>query len=274
MKSLVLFFGLFLISAGLVKPTTDDRINYSPCYGENEAFTGGEKLTYKLYYNWGLVWLSAGEVVFTVDDMEDRYHLKAVGRTYKSYEWFYKVRDVYESEIDKTSLLPFWGMKDIKEGGYERYDMLTFDRLNNKVISDRGKTKEKTKITEFDVPSCTHDILSCIYQLRTTDVSGIEEGDELPINFFLNGERYDIKMKYKGDKGGVKVKGMGKFDTYHFSPELVGGDVFQEGTEMNVFVSKDDNKIPLLIESPLKVGTVKAVLKSYEGLKNNFNVKG
>lgn len=271
MKSLVLILGIFMTSAAI--ENFPAHFDYSPCDAENEAFTGGEKLTYKLYYNWGLVWLSAGEVVFTVEEKPESYYLKAEGRTYKSYEWFYKVKDVYESEVDKDSLLPFWGLKDIQEGGYQRYDKLTFDRVNNKVVSDRGKTKEKTKITEFDVPSCTHDVLSCIYQLRTTDVNKMSKGDQLPINFFINGERYDINMKYKGERNAIKIKGMGKLDAYHFSPDLIGGDVFEEGTEMDIYVSKDENKIPLLIESPLKVGTIKAVLKSYKGLKNDFNAK-
>jgi hypothetical protein len=36
---------------------------------------------------------------------------------------------------------------------------------------------------------------------------------------------------------------------------------------MVVWVSQDGNRIPVLIESPIKVGSIKAVLNAYENLK-------
>lgn len=40
------------------------------------------------------------------------------------------------------------------------------------------------------------------------------------------------------------------------------GQVFNENTELKVYVGDDENKLPLMIESPLSVGSVKAVLIS------------
>nr|MBP6540568.1 DUF3108 domain-containing protein [Saprospiraceae bacterium] len=45
------------------------------------------------------------------------------------------------------------------------------------------------------------------------------------------------------------------------------------GNRMHVWVSNDGNKLPLLIESPLSVGSAKAVLKSYSGLRHPFVLK-
>ena len=70
---------------------------YEPCSMENNTFEDGETITYKLYYNWNFVWMSAGEVTFKVTDQGAEYHITATGQTYKSYEWFYKVRDNYSS---------------------------------------------------------------------------------------------------------------------------------------------------------------------------------
>ena len=66
---------------------------------------------------------------------------------------------------------------------------------------------------------------------------------------------------------------MGRYRTHKFSPELIAGDVFKKGDEMTVYVSQDENKIPLLIESPVSVGSIKVVLKSYKGLKYDFTAK-
>jgi hypothetical protein len=42
---------------------------------------------------------------------------------------------------------------------------------------------------------------------------------------------------------------------------------------MTVWVGDDENRIPVMIESPVSVGSVKVVLKSYKGLKYDFTAK-
>ena len=58
--------------------------------------------------------------------------------------------------------------------------------------------------------------------------------------------------------------------THLFSPELVESEIFKEKNSMRIWVSADENKLPLLIESPLSVGKMKAVLKSHSGLRYGF----
>jgi hypothetical protein len=58
-----------------------------------------------------------------------------------------------------------------------------------------------------------------------------------------------------------------------FQPEIIAGNVFNEDAHMTVWVSDDQNKIPVLIESPVSVGSVKMVLKQYWGLKYDFTAK-
>jgi hypothetical protein len=74
-------------------------------------------------------------------------------------------------------------------------------------------------------------------------------------------------LTYKEHIPRQKVKKLGKFDVLRFSPELITGNLFDEGDEANIYVTNDENKLPVLIESPLSVGKVKVVLKEYEGLK-------
>ena len=56
-------------------------------------------------------------------------------------------------------------------------------------------------------------------------------------------------------------------NTVKVIPDLVTGNVFKDGNRMHVWVTDDANKLPLLIESPLSIGSAKAVLKSYSGLR-------
>jgi hypothetical protein len=42
---------------------------------------------------------------------------------------------------------------------------------------------------------------------------------------------------------------------------------------MKIYVSDDQNRLPIMIESPVSVGSVKAVLQSYEGLRFPMTAK-
>ena len=119
---------------------TGNGLAYSPCYTENTTFTAGEELTYKLYYNWNFVWLSAGEMTFKVIDEDDQWHFQVIGKTYDSYDWFFKVRDYYDTWVQKETGLPIMGIRNIEEGKYRLYDYLTYDQSRKTVHNDRGKS--------------------------------------------------------------------------------------------------------------------------------------
>ena len=276
---------IFSIMAFTIPPTETDSTSINiplldaekdviePCFMENKTFQGGEEITYKLYYNWGIMWLSAGEVTFKVNDMGSQYHVAVAGRTYKSYEWFFKVRDYYDTYIDKNSLLPKTAIRNVREGKYRLYDEITFDQENKKASSLRGKTKDVATKKNYNLGECMHDMLSVIYYSRNIDFESYKEGEEFPVKIFMDKEFWPLNVKYKGKQSRKKVKGKGKFNTIKFSPQVVSGRVFKEGEEMMVYVSDDKNRIPLLIESPVSVGSVKAVLKNYKGLKYNMTAK-
>jgi len=244
-----------------------------PCNTENVVFAAGEEIVYKIYYNWNFVWLSAGEVTFRVYDQGDEYHISVKGRTYDSYEWFFKVRDNYDSYISKETLLPRLHIRDVNEGSYERYDKIVFDQKAQTAVSNRGRNRDDATPETFDLEACMHDILSSVYYMRNVEVGELSPGDKLPVNIFFDRKVYPINVKYHGTENKTKVKGLGNFRTYRFSPDLIAGEVFKEGDEMSVYISADKVKIPVLIESPVSVGSVKVVLKSYKGLRYDFTSK-
>jgi len=254
------------------KVPTSSKI-VEPCFMENTTFQGGEELVYKLYYNWGALWLPAGEAVFKVSDIGGQYHISVVGKTYKSYEWFFKVRDYYDTYIEKNSLLPRTSIRDVSEGKYKLYDEVIFDQKNKKAKSRRGKTREQSRVKEYDVKECMHDILSIIYYTRNIDFNNYKEGDQFPVSIFMDKEVWDLSVKYKGKQARKKVRKNGRFNTIKFSPEIISGRIFKEGEQMMVYVSDDKNRIPVLIESPVSVGSVKAVLKKHKGLKYELTAK-
>lgn len=230
------------------------------CATKNSVISAGESLTYKVYYNVSAVWVAAGEAKFTtqLSSMYNKpvYYIKGVGSTYKSYDWIFKVRDVYESYIDTAHLHPVRFKRDVNEGGYSFNNDVTFYKDIKKAVS-KGQT--------YKTPACVQDVLSAIYYARNIDYSKYKNGDKIPFSLFLDNTVYDMYVRYMG-KTKVKTK-YGEFNAIKIKPLLIDGTIFKGGEKMVVFVSDDDNHVPLRIESPIIVGSIKVDLMNYKQLK-------
>ena len=272
MKKILIGFTYFLTGIFLVLLffafSVPKPVSIYDCSKENTSFIGGEELVYKTYYNWKIVWIPAGEVRFRIYDEGDEYILEAIGKSYTSYDNFFRVNDFYSARIDKETLLPKTFVRYIEEGNYRKFDSLYFDQKNEKLFSFNGKTKEAAIAKTFEIDPCALDLLSVMYSLRNTDVDQYKPGEYLDISMFIDEETYPIHVVYD-KKENKKIKDLGKYPSIKVKPELVVGNVFKEGDVMNIWVSNDKNKIPLLIESPISIGSVKAVLKSYSGLRHD-----
>ena len=245
----------------------------STCDIDNVSFKGDEELVYKVYYNWGIMWLNAAEVVFKVKEKRDGYHITAVGKTLSSYEWLYEVNDRYEAFIDKETLLPIWSLKEVKENNYTQYEKMVFNQSTGTVVSTKGKTKKDAVSKTIAISDCAHDVLSILYFIRNYPFKSFKSGQSFPVNVFLDRETNNLTAKYNGVKKKQEIKGMGKFNTYLISPGTIEGKVFDKGNTMKMYLSEDANHIPLLIETKLSVGSVKVALKSYKNLRYPLNSK-
>ena len=236
-------------------------------------FQPDEELVYKVYYNLDFVWIPAGEINFKLSDEGTQYHLEAVGRTYDSYNWFYKAHDDYNTYVDKNTLLPTFSTREIKENRYKLYDKTAYDQLNKTAYYERGPEKnniDKRGNLSFD--ACMYDMLSIVYYARTQSYDNAVVGKEFPINLTMDQEVYSLKYTLAAREE-KNIKGLGKWSTLKLSPQLITGKVFKESARMKIWASDDDNRIPLMIESPVAVGSVKVVLKSWKNLKYPTSAK-
>lgn len=236
------------------------------CVVSNTAFSIGEKVIYRVSYNWNSLWLNAGEVTFTVAEGFSNntpcYHMIGFGSTYKSYDWFYKVRDTYESYMDMQTLQPLHFIRNVNEGGYTINQNVVFKHGENKAVSAKGT---------FPIPDCVQDVLSAIYYARNIDFSQYRANDTIPVTLFLDDKIYPVYILYLG-KETISTK-QGKFKCIKFSPLLIEGTIFKSGSKMMVWVTDDGNKIPVRVESPIIVGSVAAEIYKYSGLRNPVTAK-
>ncbi|NOT37086.1 MAG: DUF3108 domain-containing protein [Saprospiraceae bacterium] len=236
---------------------------------KDPPFISGEKTVYKIFYNWNFVWLSAGEVVFDIKDEGDFYHIEVTGRTYSSYEWFYKVRDKFHTYLDKKTLKPKLYIRDIQEGSYYHYEKIVFDYKSNVINSYVGKSIGDTKLTVLPMQENVYDLISTMYFLRSVNRNELIAKQNIPFKMILDNEIYNLNIKcHRQSK--INVKESGTYNVLNCITDVVTGNVFRKNTSLQVNVGNDDNLIPVLIESPLSVGSVKAILKSHQNLKHPF----
>ncbi len=271
-KVIVLLISLFSIM-GLYSFVNRSMVLPGDCMIENSSFKDGEKMVFKAYYNWEFVWIPAGEAVFTLKETATDYEVKVVGSTYESYEAFFRVRDYFYSKIDKKTMYPKSFVRHIEEGDYRKFDSIGFDQNGKIAYSYVGKTRKTAVKKVIPLQDCTHDLLSVLYFLRNINVSNYKPGQYIPTGVLFDNEKFPIKVKYQGKEAKKTIKDLGKFNTIKVIPDLVVGNVFKDGDKMQIWVSDDANKLPLLVQSPLKIGSAKAILKSYSGTRHTLTSK-
>ena len=220
------------------------------CDIRNSAFKNGEHITFKVFYSALGARIGAGEASFStsIERLNNKpvYHITGEGKTYRFYDGIFKVRDKYESYIDTATLQPYRFIRNVFEGGYKKYEHVTFNKTTNTAITNDGV---------FTVPDCVQDVLSAIFYARNIDFDKYNVGDKITFSMFLDNELYEMYIRYLG-KETIKTL-YGKFRAVKFKPLLIKGTIFEGGEKMTVWVSDDKNHVPVRIESPISVGSVK-----------------
>ncbi|MBN2348201.1 MAG: DUF3108 domain-containing protein [Bacteroidales bacterium] len=246
------------------------------CFERNFAFKAGEKITYDVYYNWGLIWVNAGYVEFNVKQANylnnNVYFFDAMGRTHKGYNWFYKVEDNYRSFLDKKTLQPLWFHRKTYEGGYEVNNKYIFDYNKKKIFSFTENSDKPYKEDTLNLDNCIFDVHSLIYLARNLDFSGMKIRDTIPVISIIDNEIFSLYIRYLG-KELFETRNGEKYNCIKFSALLVEGTIFKGGEDLFVWVTDDLNRVPVQVEAKILVGSVKAILSSATGLRNPSKAK-
>jgi len=227
---------------------------------DQNAFSEGEYLRFRLHY--GLI--DAGEAELNIYKSDRKYEgrqaLRVVGtgKTLGAFNWFFKVRDRYETYLDEQGIFPWEFVRDIREGGYEKYQTYRFHQEKAAVSTNKGDT--------FKIPPLSQDMLSSFYFARTLDFSNARIGDVFTIPTFVDEEEYPLKIRYLGKE---KLKSRtGTYRCLKFVPVVQEGRIFEEEEDMIVWVTDDKNKIPVLAQAKVLVGSIKMELVEYRNLSN------
>ncbi|ANH59282.1 DUF3108 domain-containing protein [Dokdonia donghaensis] len=234
----------------------------------NDSYQAGEWLKFRVHY--GL--LTGGYATIDIKDEmfngKPVHHIKGYGETTGIVGLAFGVEDYYESWVDKKTDLPYKFLRKIDEGGHTKNKVIEFDQQANKAHINDLKHNKKTTI---DTEPGIQDMVSAMYYLRNNlETEGLKAGDEINLTMFFDGENYPFKMRFL-ERETIRTK-FGKVKTLVFRPLVQSGRVFKEQESLTIWVSDDDNKIPLRIKASLSVGSLKADLDAYKGLKYPFEI--
>ena len=254
MKKAVLLLVLFVTTNSFVQ--------------REDAYATGEWVKLRIHYGFVNAGYATLEVKDAVKNNKKVHHVIGKGWTVGMSKFFFNVEDNYESYFDRETGKPYQFVRKIDEGGYTKNQEGFFDQTKNTVlVKDYKKKTEKV----FSTPDEIQDIVSSFYYLRNhPKIDKLKNGESIEIDMFFDDETTKFKLKFLGREN-INTK-FGKVSCMKFRPYVQAGRVFKEEESLTVWISNDDNKIPIRLKASLAVGSLKADIEGFKGLKYSFKV--
>jgi hypothetical protein len=232
-------------------------------YGQTKSYKPGEIAKYNIQYGVFTSGIGSLEVKSDTLDGKEVWHAKFFARTTGLADAIFKVIDIYEVYIDPKTELPVKSIRNVHEGRYKRYNVVTFDHKTRKdsaiLFSDRTG--------QHIAPKGIHDIVSCFYFFRNNILPNggkLKKGDIIELTTWFTDQLYPIRLRFVG-MDDVKIGG-GKIKCYKFNPVTEVGRLFKTEEDVSFWFSADKNLLPVKIRFDIFVGAFMVELSSYEGL--------
>jgi len=246
---------IFLFNALLV----DSQEIFIPTIKTTTGFSSGENLSYQIRYGFLVGGTTTVSLSDSVYNKKEVFHAVAIAQTTGMAEVIYGIKDVYQSWFDKKTNLSYKQIRDIKEGSYTQYNEVTYNRKNNTVDSKLSGIHH--------VPAKILDLVTSLYYIRRMDFSKAKEDDMVLVNIYFPDEVFPFYLRYKG-KETIRTK-FGKISCLKISPIVEVGRMFKTPDDVNIWLTDDDQCIPILIEMDIRiVGKIRLKLMKYENVIN------
>jgi hypothetical protein len=249
----------FIITAALsgIIPATVHKQSVDVRTIDNKAFKRGEELNYRIHY--GIIDAGTANIKVLNENKviggRNSYHVLGTGNSTGAFNFFFKVRDKYESFIDEKSMCALVFTRNVDEGGFKFTQDQVYDQEYHKVNSN-GK--------EYNIPSYVQDMLSSFYFARTFDYANEQPGKIDSVTTFVDNEVWTLRIKFI--KRDTLDSDIGKIRCLVFEPMVQKGRIFKHDDDLQVWISDDINHVPIRAQANILVGSIKLDLESYSGL--------
>lgn len=166
------------------------------------------------------------------------------------------------------TLRPVAFNSSIREGDYTFRSDYVYDWEGSEIRTRWQSRQRPEQHKTMPLEENSMDPISLFFTLRAADAASFREGEPATLQMVLEDTIRHLRYRYLGRET-KKIRNMGKFRTLKFDCQLGSsqGYSFTDGSVFTIWISDDENKIPLYIESPVKIGSINAYISGYKGLK-------
>ncbi|GGG44073.1 DUF3108 domain-containing protein [Bizionia arctica] len=243
-------------------------------FAQNNAFNAGEKLAFTASYNMSGVLTELAQVNMETSEVKTSkatlLRLKCTATTYSKWDNFFKIRDLYESYVSPTSVKPYLYKRDINEGSYSKFVQYKYNHSKGTAESlirkkkKGGGTYDQNKT--LTISSSTKDIVSTIYYLRTLNLSSFATGKTTTLTMIFDNKPTEIVVAYLGKE--TISTSIGSKSCYKLGISIKNSNVLKGTNDNLLWLTADENKIPVFAKFKVAVGNGELKIKSATGLKN------
>lgn len=238
-----------------------------------QLYQPGEVLKYRVSYKATLFPnTEVGEVEVATSQVvqggKSIYKVHAYAQTLPNYRWIFPLYDQYTIYVDSQTLRPDRFESSLVARDYTFRSIYDYDWVNKKVATESQSRQNPIKYKSIDINSDCNDALTIFFNMRSADSDIFEVGQEMTFQMILPDTIRNITCKFLGREA-KKIRNMGRYNTLKFACQLgtSEGFSFTDGSTFMMWISDDKNKIPLHLESPIRIGSVCAYISGYSGLK-------
>ncbi len=250
------------------------------CKVDNKYFQAGEELTYDLYFKWGLVNTKAGTSTLKTTSQKykgaDAYKMTLTAKSAGMVNKMFSINDTLTAHTSKE-LVPLAFYKNAEEGKNHTIENMsyTYNGSGVSIHTKRVRDGEQKFDETITAKSCTYDMVSVVFYARTLDYSKMKKGDETRVDFISGKKKGYMLIEYQGVEN-VKANDDKTYSCVKLVLSVLNGnpDAFEDKEEaMKVYLTNDNNRMPVRLDSKLNVGSTRAMLKSYKGNKYAVSTK-
>lgn len=244
------------------------------CIAQNKTIAVGEKLVYTASYKMSGLLTDIAQVKMETSEVKTSkstlMRLKCTAATFKKWDNFFKIRDLYESYVNPKTLTPYLYKRDISEGGYYKFMQYKYNHKAKLVKSlkrkrnEEGNTWDENKTVK--IGASTKDLVSTLYSIRNLDIHKASPGDQQNFTVLFDNEETVISIKYIG-KETISTK-IGSKECYKLALSIKGSDILKGNNDNLLWLTADANKIPVYAKFKIPVGSGELKIQSATGLKN------
>ncbi len=246
------------------QPEIEDTTGFEGRRPIKDPFRSGEKVTLNIsYFN-----IVAGEMQIVVNPMvevngQKAYHFEVSAKSNSFFNHVYGVDDTAVTYLTYDEMTPLNLSITLKESKQLAEARTFFDWKTMKasywqkrVTKEHG---EQSKKLEWDIKAYSQNVISAAFYMR---VFSYEVGKKYAFRVADEGKNIVFSAEVlRKEKLSTDV---GEFDTVVLKPNITVDGVFTPVGDILVWLTDDDRRFIVRIESKIKIGTVIAKLKSLE----------